>query len=68
MRLFAGDRLQKGVFQLQQRVEAIVMGKFCKMGQPAKNGKRGLVFMLSLFLFGIMLPVTAKAEQVSTDP
>ena len=43
------------------------MGKFCKMGQPAKNGKRGLVFMLSLFLFGIMLPVTAKAEQVSTD-
>lgn len=43
------------------------MKNFCRKGHPARSGKRWLALLMSLCLIGTMIPITARAENGSTD-
>lgn len=43
------------------------MKKFCRKGYLARGGKRWLALLMSVCLIGTMIPITARAENGSTE-
>ena len=43
------------------------MKKFCRKGHLKRNGKRWLALLMSVCLIGTMIPITARAENGSTE-
>lgn len=43
------------------------MEKQVRKGHPARSGKRRLASLMSLCLIGTMIPISARAENGSTD-